>query len=122
MQKKQKSKRKSVIDSPPSGEKHITVETRSTIGLQDITAIEYECTNCHSKTLRLLDDKHNIPMRCGNCPSLWFAENSSEHRDLQLLVSVLRDFPRSSVNAHVAIKLEIRDLPKISGRASSEKD
>lgn len=102
----------------------MTIETRSTIGIGDVTAIEYECAHCHSQMIRLLDDKHNIPMRCGNCPALWFAEDSNEHNDLKLLVSVLREFPKSSVNAQVAIKLEIRDLSKISAsdRASRAKD
>lgn len=102
----------------------MTIETRSTIGIGDITAIEYECLHCHCKTIRLLDDKHNVPLRCGNCSSNWFADGSREHREICRLLDVLRNFPESSVKTQVAVKFEIRELPKTSAwaPASSEKD
>jgi len=88
----------------------MTLETRTTITLGDVAAIEYECAHCRSRTIRLLDDQHSVPLRCGNCSSLWFADNSNEHNDLKLLVSTLRDIPKSSINQHVTIRLEIRQV------------
>lgn len=95
----------------------MTVETRSTIGLDDIVALEYECSRCKCTSVRLLDNKHTIPATCGNCHNGWFADGSQEHRDLELLLNVLRNFPKASINQHVKIKLELRStaLQTLSG-------
>ena len=92
----------------------MTIETRSTIGLDDIVALEYECKNCKSKSVRLLDERHKIPAGCANCGHQWLADGSQEHQDLTLFLNVLKTFPRSSVNKHVMVKLELRPGPPTS--------
>jgi hypothetical protein len=103
----------------------MTVETRRTIELTDIDAIEYECRKCGATTVRLLDESHRIPVACGNCATVWTIETSQEHMDLMRFVSLLRYFPKSTANAHVRIKLEVRGIEEsvnASGRASGGKD
>ena len=85
----------------------MTFETRTTINLEDIRAIEYECTKCHSRSVRLLDDKHTVASGCNNCNNRWLADGSQEHEDLKTLLNVLRNFRKSSVNTHVTIRLDI---------------
>lgn len=88
----------------------MTIETKNTIELGDITAISYQCKNCKATTVRLLDDKHIVPGRCGNCAQAWLSDGSTEHNLLKMLLSVLREFPKSSVNQHVAIRLEVAGI------------
>jgi DNA-directed RNA polymerase subunit RPC12/RpoP len=91
----------------------MTVETRRTIELRDILAIEYECSQCGAKTIRTLNEKHAIPGMCGNCSATWIVDGSQEHRDLIVFVNTLRTFPKSSVNAHVRIKLEVAGIGEL---------
>jgi len=90
----------------------MTIETRSTIDLDDITAIEYECAKCRCKTIRALDDNHRIPAMCGNCSAVWMTDGSREHKELSTFVADLREFRRSSVNQHVGIRFEVRGIEK----------
>jgi|ERR1017187_7214904 transcription elongation factor Elf1 len=98
----------------------MTVETRHTIELQDILAIEYECSHCGAKTIRTLNEKHAIPAMCGNCSAMWIVDGSQEHRDLNMFVNTLRSFPKSSVNAHLRVKLEVAGIGE-SGSGSKAK-
>jgi hypothetical protein len=90
----------------------MTIETRSTIDLDDITAIEYECSKCHCKTIRALDDKHRVPAVCGNCSRVWMTDGSREHQELTSFIAGLREFRRSSVNQDVRIRLEVHGIKK----------
>jgi DNA-directed RNA polymerase subunit RPC12/RpoP len=85
----------------------MTAETRTTITLGDIAAVEYECVGCQAKMIRIIEKGHMIPLACGNCGREWFAKDSNEHRDLSRLTEILKDFPKSSVNKQVFIRLEI---------------
>lgn len=85
----------------------MTVETRRTIELQDVQALEYECKYCGAKTVRFLNEKHSIPATCGNCNATWISDGSPEHADLVRFVRILMSFPKSTVNAHVRVKLDV---------------
>jgi len=66
----------------------MTVETRTTIQLRDITEIEIECGVCHTRIAwKSRDDDKFIPSHCKKCDTVFFVENSPEHRDLMALLS-----------------------------------
>ena len=60
----------------------MTTETRTTIELQDITAVEFECKQCGTKTTRKLDNALVIPVTCDNCRDQWVIGNSDEFHQL----------------------------------------
>ena len=88
----------------------MTVETRRTIALEDLKAIEYECLYCHTKSVRLLDEKNRVASACGNCNRGWLTDGSREHTELQTFVNVLMSFRNSSINQHVGIRFECTGL------------
>jgi hypothetical protein len=93
----------------------MTLETRNTIELKDVVAIEYECAGCRAKTVRVLNDKHVIPLTCGNCNTPWFAQGSNEWRHLQDLVATFAEL-RSSITKEVGVRLEIAGVGEGRGR------
>jgi len=73
----------------------VTRETRSTIEPKDITAIEFECKECGTKTLRKLDKKLQIPSACGNCSASWFIDGRPEHNELAVFCAKLEHYGKS---------------------------
>ena len=49
----------------------MTTELRKTIEPSDIIAIEVECANCHSRTVRRVDNWQQSIRMCSNCQSMW---------------------------------------------------
>jgi hypothetical protein len=49
----------------------MTLERKLVIGLEDITGISFECSNCHSRFSKSYDAKAKIPVpaRCMACAS-----------------------------------------------------
>lgn len=54
----------------------MTVETRTTAEPRDIQAIEVECSLCHEKIVKRLDNWRNSLQSCGNCGTSWMASKS----------------------------------------------
>ena len=71
----------------------MTIETRTTIQLRDISEIEIECMGCHTKiTWRPSLDQNFIPSSCGKCKEQFFVEKGQEHNDLLKLMSILNGY------------------------------
>jgi hypothetical protein len=84
----------------------MTRETRTTIELGDIAAIEFECTQCHSRTTRLLDKWNQSPASCGNCGEQWMLTHSGDFKSIDTLANLIRTF--SSHAMPFTMRLEIK--------------
>jgi DNA replicative helicase MCM subunit Mcm2 (Cdc46/Mcm family) len=62
----------------------MTVETRTTMQLSDIKAIEFECTHCHAKRIFQIRNFDTPPLNCGSCGESqpWFVANSPDRSDI----------------------------------------
>jgi hypothetical protein len=67
----------------------MTRETRTTIDVSDIVAIEFECSKCHSQTIRYLGNWHKTPIGCGSCDEQWMLPHSNDFKNLELFVSMI---------------------------------
>ncbi len=71
----------------------MTVETRTTIQLSDITEVEMECIRCHTRIIWNPHDVDNfIPFQCKKCDAPFLGRNSQEHRDLLELFSLINTY------------------------------
>ncbi len=68
----------------------MTTETRTTIKPSDIAAVELECVTCHFRAIRLISDWRQDSYTCANCGKNWMIDGSSDVKNLQMLVSLLR--------------------------------
>ena len=69
----------------------MTIETRTTIELRDIQAVEMECATCHTKVVHSIE-KFNQPMMvCYTCQpnKQLIVERSSDHREIVQLVQII---------------------------------
>jgi len=83
----------------------MTIETRTTIQLGDITEAEIECGNCNTRIAwPLLTAEQFIPTHCKKCDRVFFVENSPEHKDLQALLATIN---RYSERGHYSLKFSI---------------
>jgi DNA-directed RNA polymerase subunit RPC12/RpoP len=83
----------------------MTVETRTTIQLGDITEVEIECTKCHARIIwNPRDADHFIPLLCKKCDTPFFIRNSQEHRDLLQLLSLINTYSHTG-NYHLRFSL-----------------
>jgi hypothetical protein len=70
----------------------MTVETRTTITLGDLTHVEFECGKCYVRTIRPLSDDTFVPATCpaSGCDNKnWFTMGSQEHQDLRTLINLI---------------------------------
>lgn len=86
----------------------MTTETRTTIELKDILAVELTCNKCHSKIVRPLTLDNAIVARCSRgCQVQWFIDGSVEHQSLISLVRLLHDCAQIK-NEHYSLRFEIK--------------
>ena len=88
----------------------MTTETRTTIELQDIIAIELECKLCGTKSTRKLDKNLVVPVICDNCRDQWMIGNSDE---LHALTSFFQELCRYTGNKF-KYKLRLQITPSVS--------
>ena len=70
----------------------MTIETRTTMELKDIKAIEFECATCHTK-LTYNIDKFTIPlMFCTVCQKALIPERGKELEDIKQLIYLIERF------------------------------
>ena len=86
----------------------MTVETRTTIELGDINAVEFECKNCRTKTVRQLD-KLQVPTSCDNCGDRWFIDGNPESGELGFFIKKLQYY--GSHDFRYALRFQIATLP-----------
>lgn len=98
----------------------MTIETRATIQLGDILAIEYECPGCHAKSIRPINlpDKsaNRVPVACGNCNAPWMTEHSQVTRDLATLLNLIAILGDGGTRLPFVLRLEVSGIDKVSAR------
>jgi len=94
----------------------MTVETKTTLELKDIKAIEFECANCHAKTVFPVAKYENPPTRCASCESpQWLIPGSEEWEGLNRLGKTIRKISESR-QPSFTLRLEILNpsMPSVS--------
>jgi hypothetical protein len=61
----------------------MTIETKGTIELQDIIAVEFRC-KCGSLLTRKLSELFRVPISCGDCDAQWYLPQSQEAQNLEM--------------------------------------
>ena len=69
----------------------MTIETRTTMELKDIKAIEFECATCHTKVVYSIDQFSQPVFVCYTChPSkTLISERSTDHKTIVQLVQLI---------------------------------
>jgi hypothetical protein len=90
----------------------MTAETRTTITLADIKAIEFECTECHTRTIRPLPGDRYTPAACPSdeCQNKnWYPYHSAEHEELVKLLDLIHRYGKKQ-NPMYSIRFEVEGL------------
>jgi predicted RNA-binding Zn-ribbon protein involved in translation (DUF1610 family) len=73
----------------------MTTETRTSIEPKDISAVEFECRKCGTKTIRKIDNNFTTPITCGNCSDVWIVNNNSpEAQELTGFIRMLEYYSK----------------------------
>jgi hypothetical protein len=100
----------------------MTLETRATIELQDIAAIEVECSKCHTKTAYQIAS-FNPPIRCSACADhdrqQWLIPGSGEMEDLKRLAEIIRCY---GVSTKLPFGLRLELTPKAMQSISASRE
>jgi hypothetical protein len=92
----------------------MTVETRTTIELGDVKAVEFECSNCHVKTIVPLNKFKQPPISCRGCNSeQWFVPGSEDFNDLIQMVRSMERF--SKPNKLFSMRFDISPVASREG-------
>jgi hypothetical protein len=75
----------------------MTSETKTTIGPEDILAIELGCVKCNARVTRRVDNYIGDPPNCPNCGERWshFAQAFGELNRLVMVLKMFADRPRN---------------------------
>jgi ribosomal protein L37AE/L43A len=89
----------------------MTTETRTTIQPEDILAIEVECSKCHSKVVRRLDQWGKKLFACSSCDADWMAYQDLLNRLAGLATQVrgFYDLETGERKAPFSVRFEIRN-------------
>jgi hypothetical protein len=98
--------------------KPMTVETKTTIQLSDITAIEFECKNCHATLSWPVAIFKHPPTACPcRTDQHWMAQGGSLFEAITEMVENLRGLSKAG-NEPFIMRLGVREL-SASGRDST---
>jgi hypothetical protein len=50
----------------------MTSETKLFIDFEDVIGVQFECMNCHAKTIIPTSKVERLPSKCSNCHHDWF--------------------------------------------------
>ena len=93
----------------------MTIETRGTIELADVLAVEYECANqsCRARVIRPLERSGGIavPRACGNCGSSWFTDPSQEAQELKDFLETIARYKGAKLP--FVLRFEVSGLDQI---------
>jgi hypothetical protein len=88
----------------------MTTETRTTIELKDIIAVEMLCTKCGSRIVRPITLDNAVVTRCSRgCQVQWFIEGSREHESLVNLLRLIHDCAQIK-NDGYKLQFEVKGL------------
>ena len=71
----------------------MTSETRTTIQLSDLKAIEFECQGCHCRISRPVGGQQQLMLVCPECGSSW-----ATHRGvMEYLIATISRLPKAAI-------------------------
>jgi hypothetical protein len=90
----------------------MTIETRTTMELKDIKAIEFECATCHTKVVYSIEKFSDPVFTCYTCrPSKpLIAERSTDHKAIVQLVQLINQLSELEPGVFV-MRFDITDSP-----------
>jgi hypothetical protein len=90
----------------------MTLETRMTIELKDIKAIELECSVCHAKMVYPIHKFSSPPTTCNICkpPKTWMVAQGEEYKNLIQLVTLIRNMTGLE-EVGLIMRLDITNAP-----------
>jgi hypothetical protein len=68
----------------------VTSETRTTIQLSDIQAIEFECRACHCRITRPMGGRQILMLICPECETTW----ANYRGDMEILTKIASQIAR----------------------------
>ena len=96
----------------------MTIETKTTIQLSDIKAIEFECKNCHRIALSPIAVATTPPYYCEcHVPPEWMPQGGDMYQRIKNLIGLVQQLAQAN-NEPFAIRLVVDG---ISDRASTAK-
>jgi hypothetical protein len=108
----------------------MTIETRATIQLGDVLAVEYRCRTCQAKAVRPLahfDENgegrpHRVPIACGNCGAAWMMDLSSSDKGLETMFNLVAFFADPNHKMPFDLRLEVCGLAPFAGVKRDERE
>jgi hypothetical protein len=95
----------------------MTVETKTTIQLSDIKAVEFECKNCHRVVSWPIQVVMKLPTECTCSTPQWMTIGGDMHQRLTSLIEQIRTLAKASGEPFV-IRFAVEG---VSGHVSSGK-
>lgn len=98
----------------------MTVETKTTIELSDVEAVEFECKNCHSVSKWPISIAKSPPLQC-HCgsPSQWMTLGGDMHTNITHLIELMRQLGKAQ-NEPFAMRFTLKTSASV--RVSDGKD
>lgn len=98
----------------------MVIETKTTLELSDVMAIEFECEVCHTRTALSIANFKNPPMHCPFCQDSpqWFIAGNRDYTDVVALGRVIQWFSSAEKPKGFIMRLHIMN-PSASGRAGA---
>jgi hypothetical protein len=87
----------------------MTIETKTSIELKDIQAVEVECRQCHAKQIRNIDAFKNFPVVCGNCETQLIIPGSRNYEQMMLFVRHIGELAQDE-GERFTLRLQIKAL------------
>jgi hypothetical protein len=102
----------------------MTSETRVTINLSDVRALDFICRSC-SGTVGLNPNWRKvliIPTSCPTCGEKWLTQGSDMYKAIEGLIGSLRAIPEMEKGNEFKFELRINVPRQISDRAADKTD
>jgi len=98
----------------------MTVQTSTTLELNDVAGIEFECEMCHTKTVLPVANFKNPPIHCPFCEKSqqWFVPGSRDFSDLAAFGRAIQWFSGNEKPKGFVMRLH---LSSASGRAVNDR-
>jgi hypothetical protein len=94
----------------------MTVETKTSIELADITAVEFECKVCHAKIVFPVENFDSPPISCSACKEherkQWLIPGSQDFSNLNTLVHTVAVFSSAKKPNGFNLRLHLADSPQ----------
>jgi hypothetical protein len=85
----------------------MTIETINTVEPKDITAIEFACKACGAKTVRKIDDRLTVPIKCGNCSDTWLIADGAEVQALREFIKQLESYGKNGSRSKYVLRFQV---------------